>query len=198
VSDNPAYLPPDAAHPDGRVYSNGGYHNGKAYPALDDLAAVCADLCAIADRHVSKLCDGRYSLLPDQLRVGDGYIGTLGFVTVGYCEQAKRAAQRTFLPGSEDGGFGQNDVAPPTFLAWRGQEEAGQCLEACLAVLAGVASQAFYVTDRPAPPALKDLVEAVREDFPPVTEHRAFVDDLTRLSARFRSRVYDVAPSVAD
>jgi histidine ammonia-lyase len=203
VSDNPTYLPPDeshpdARHPDGRVYSNGGYHNAKAYPALDDLAAVCADLCAIADRHVSKLLDGRYSLLPDQLRVGDSYIGTLGFVMVGYCEQAKRAAQRTFLPGSEDGGFGQNDVAPPTFLAWRGQEEAGQCLEACLAVLAAVASQAFYATDRAAPPALRALLAEVREDFPPVTEHRTFVDDLTRLAARFRLRVYEVAPSVAD
>jgi histidine ammonia-lyase len=198
VSDNPAYLPPDARHPDGRVYSNGGYHNAKAYPALDDLAAVSADLCAIADRHVSKLCDGRYSLLPDQLRAGDSYIGTLGFVTVGYCEQAKRAAQRTFLPGSEDGGFGQNDVAPPTFLAWRGQEEAGQCLEACLAVLAAVASQAFHVTGREAPPALQALLAAVREDFPPVVDQRAFAEDLTKLSARFRGRVYDVAPGVAD
>jgi histidine ammonia-lyase len=198
VSDNPAYLPPDERHPSGRVYSNGGYHNGKAYPALDELAAACADLCAIADRHVSKLCDGRYSLLPDQLRVGDGYLGTLGFVTVGYCEQAKRAAQRTFLPGSEDGGFGQNDVAPPTFLAWRGQEEAGRCLEACLAVLSAVASQAFHVTGRAPPPPLAPLLEAVRADFPPVTGSRVFVEDLTRLSARFRARVYDVAPGIAD
>ncbi|MBX6323059.1 MAG: aromatic amino acid lyase [Rhodospirillaceae bacterium] len=196
VSDNPVYLPPDAAHPNGRILSNGGFHNGKAYPALDDLAAVCADLCAIADRHVSKLCDGRYSLLPDQLRVGDGYLGTLGFVQVGYAEQARRAAQRNFLPGSENGGFGQNDVAPPTFLAWRSQEEAGRCLEACLAVLAAVASQAFYVTERAAPPALAPLLEAVRSDFPPVTASRAFVGDLTRLAARFRDRVYDVAPAL--
>jgi histidine ammonia-lyase len=196
VSDNPTYLPPDAGHPDGRVYSNGGYHNGKAYPALDDLAAVCADLAAIADRHVSKLLDGRYSLLPDQLLVGDGYIGTLGFVTVGYVEQAKRAAQRTFLPGSEDGGFGQNDVAPPTFLAWRGQEEAGECLEACLAVLAAVASQAFYVTERAAPPALIDLMAGVRAEFPPVTESRALSEGLAKLAACFRDRVYGTARSV--
>jgi histidine ammonia-lyase len=198
VSDNPAYLLPDARHPNGRVFSNGGYHNAKAYPALDDLAAVCADLCAIADRHVSKLCDSRYSLLPDQLRVGDGYVGILGFVQVGYAEQARRAAQRTFLPGSEDGGFGQNDVSPPTFPAWRAQEEAGQCLEACLAIVSAIASQAFYVTERAAPPALAPLLAAIREDFPPVTGARTYVDELTALTARFHARVYDVAAGVRD
>ena len=49
--------------------------------------------------------------------VGAGYIGCLNMVQVGYAEEAKRAAQRTFLPGSEGGGFGQNDTAPPTFFA---------------------------------------------------------------------------------
>src|SRR5262249_33088350 len=121
ITDNPVFLAPDPAHPGGRVYSNGGYHNAAAAPALDDLAAACADLCLLADRHVSKLLDGRYSLLPDQLAGGDGYMGTLGMVQVGYVEAARKAAQRNFLPGSEGGGFGQNDVAPASFPAWRGQ-----------------------------------------------------------------------------
>ena len=38
VSDNPVYLPPDEHNVEARVLSNGGYHNGMAYPALDDLA----------------------------------------------------------------------------------------------------------------------------------------------------------------
>lgn len=198
VSDNPVYLPPDGAHPDGRVYSNGGYHNAKAYAALDALAGASAELCALADRHTSKLLDGRYSLLPDQLVVADGYLGTLGFVQVGYVEQARRAAQRTFMPGSEDGGFGQNDVAPQTFLAWRAQEEAGACLEACLAVLAAVASQALHVTERGAPPALADLLESVRAVFPPVTASRALGEDAGRLAAALRAEIYEVAPSIAD
>src|SRR5215470_12305263 len=167
VTDNPVYLPPDAQHPNGRVYSTGGYHNAGAYPALDALAAAAADLCITADKHTSTLLDGRYSLLPDQLKVGEGYLGCLGMVQVGYAEEARRAAQRTFLPGSEGGGFGQNDVAPPTFIAWRGQEQAAFCLEASLAMLAVVASQAFHATDREAPPALRDLLSEVQLHVPP-------------------------------
>jgi histidine ammonia-lyase len=198
VTDNPVYLSPDDGHPNGRVYSTGGYHNGAAYPALDNLAAAAADLCLIADRHTSKLLDGRYSLLPDQLLVGDGYLGCLGFVQVGYAEEAKRAAQRTFLPGSEGGGFGQNDVAPPTFIAWRGQAAAMQCFEAALATLAVVASQALYVTERSAPPALKELLDEVRAVLPPITSARALGPYVGRLAAAFQAKVYDVASAVSD
>ncbi len=190
VTDNPVFLAPDEAHPLGRVYSTGGYHNGKAYPALDNLAAAAADLALLCDRHVTKLLDGRVSLLPDQLTAGEGYMGGLGFVAAGYGEQARRAAQRNFLPGSEGGGFGQNDVAPPSFAAWRGQEEAGECLEAAAACLAAVASQALHVTERPAPPALGELLREVRDHVPPVTRPRALAPDVARLAQAFRARVY--------
>lgn len=193
VTDNPVFLPPDQEHPLGRVYSNGGFHNARAYPALDNLAAACADACALAERHTTKLLDGRYSLLPDQLEDGDGHIGILGFVQVGYAEEARRHAQRTFLPGSEAGGFGQNDVAPLTGLAWRAQEETGRCLEAALTVLAVVASQAFHVTKRAAPPELRALLATIRSAFPPVTAARALAGELTALMARFRGEIYDSA-----
>jgi histidine ammonia-lyase len=110
----------------------------------------------------------------------------------------QRAAQRNFLPGSEDGGFGQNDVAPPSFPAWRAQEEAGACLEACLAVLAAVASQAFHVTERTAPPALADLLESVRAVFAPVSASRPLGEDLGRLAVALRAEIYEVAPRLAD
>ena len=76
-----------------RVFSTGGYHNAMAYPTMDNIAAAMADLCLLADRHTSKLLDGRYSLLPDQLQQGEGYLGCLGMVQVGYAEEARRAAQ---------------------------------------------------------------------------------------------------------
>jgi histidine ammonia-lyase len=174
VSDNPMFLPPDESHPDGRAVSTGGYHNAKAYPALDNLAAVWADLTLLCDRQVTKLLDGKVSLLPDQLLVGEGgYLGCLGFTAAGYAEQARQAAQRSFLPGSEGGGFGQNDVAVPSFLAWRKEAEAGRCLDAGLASLAAIASQAFHVTGRAAPPRLRPLLEEVREIFPPLEAPRA-------------------------
>lgn len=169
VSDNPVYVPPDARHPHGRVYSTGGYHNAMATPALDGLAYAWAELCLLADRQATKILDGHYSLLPDQLRTDEAetYFGCLPMALVGYYEQARHAAQRTFTPASESGGFGQNDVAPPTFLAWAKERDAGQAFVAALATLAVVASQALYVTQRPAPPALAPLLAEVRRVAPP-------------------------------
>lgn len=198
VTDNPVFLAPSPGHPKARVYSTGGYHNAMAHPAMDNLAAAMADLCLLADRHSSKLLHAPHSLLPDQLQKGDGYLGCLGMVQVGYAEQARRAAQRNFLPGSEGGGFGQNDVAPPTFLAWQAQEEAGRCLEAGLAMLGAIGSQALFATDRSAPPALAPLVKEIRGHLPPVSESRVLAGELEALAEAFRARVYDVAPALAE
>ena len=144
ASDNPVYIPPDAQHPYGRCISTGGYHNAMAAPALDDLAAIWADLCLLADRHGSKLLIGRVSLLPDLLLVGreasdaDGHgnVGYIPMAVTGYLEEAKAAAQRTFIPGSESAGAGQDDVASPVFLAWAKEARAGRCFDAALAGLA--------------------------------------------------------------
>jgi histidine ammonia-lyase len=145
----------------------------------------------LAERHTTKLLDGRYSLLPDQLTDGDGHIGILGFVQVGYAEEARRHAQRTFLPGSESGGFGQNDVGALTGLAWQSQEEVGRCLDAAITVLAVVASQALHVTKRAAPSELVELLDTIRSEFPPVTDSRTFATQLAALMARFRMNIYD-------
>ncbi|WP_374383828.1 aromatic amino acid lyase [Dongia sp.] len=194
VTDNPVFLMPDTDHPKARVFSNGGYHNARAYPALDNLAAAAADLCILAERQNTKLLDGRYSLLPDQLQAAEeAYIGIMGFAHVGYVEQARRAAQRTFLPGSEAGGFGQNDVAPMTGLAWKAQEEAGRCLEASLAMLGAVASQALHMTERAATPALAATLATIRRHFPPMTASRVFGADLKSLADAFRAEIYEGA-----
>jgi histidine ammonia-lyase len=198
VSDNPVFIPPDAAHPDaahpnGRVFSTGGYHNAMAWPALDELAAAAADLCLVAERHTDKMLSGRVSGLPDQLLTSptdDRYMGTLGMVQVGYGEQARHAAQRTFMPGPESGGYAQNDVAPPTFLAWAKAVEAGECLDGSLAMLAVVSSQALQVTERPAPPALAGFLEEIRAVFPPIERGYPLGADLGRLAAWFTARVY--------
>ena len=176
VSDNPVFLPPDAQNPDGRILSTGGYHNAAAWPALNALAMAYADLCTVCDRMIARLLDGRTSGLPDQLGGGDGdrgYMGTLGFVVVGYGEAARRAAQAVFLPGSESGGFVQNDLAVPTALAWEGQDCAGRMLDAALGAVAVVASQALHVSGRSAPPALRHRLAAWRAVAPPPTTHAA-------------------------
>lgn len=192
VTDNPVFLAPDAAYPKGRVLSTGGYHNAMAAPAMDELAAAAADLCLIAERQAAKLLDGRVSGLPDQLLTGAGddrYLGTTPMVAVGWGEQARRAAQRSFLPGPESGGFGQNDVATNAVPAWRAQAEAGRCLDACLAILAVLASQALHVTGRSAPPALATLLEAVREASPPIEQRTAMGGRLGAVAELFGGRV---------
>jgi histidine ammonia-lyase len=203
ASDNPVYVPPNEGHPYGRCLSTGGYHNAMAAPALDGLAAIWADLCLLCDRHSSKLLVGRVSHLPDLLLVGrepfdaDGH-GNVGYVPMavtGYLEEARAAAQRTFIPGSESAGAGQDDVAAPVFLAWAKEERAGRALDAALAGLAMIASQALHVTDRQAPPALRGFVEELRAVVPPVGADRVLGPELGKLAAAFTGRVFEGAGS---
>ncbi|MEP6546510.1 MAG: aromatic amino acid lyase, partial [Gammaproteobacteria bacterium] len=198
VSDNPVYLMPDADHPLGRAVSTGGFHNAMAAPALDDLAAIWADLCLLCERQSTKLLNGRFSQLPDLLLVGrepgtgDGR-GAIGYVTMaqcGYVEQAKAAAQRTFIPGGDPTGTGQDDVGTPVFLAWAKEERAGRCFDASLGALAAIASQALYATDRQAPPPLRGFLEWVRSILPPVGEDRVLGPQLGSLAQGITRQVY--------
>ena len=191
VSDNPVYIPPTTEHPLGRVYSTGGYHNGKAGPALDNLAAAWADLALLADRHIDKMMNAAVSLLPAGLKgKGDGYLGSLAFASAGFTEQARLAAQRTFLPGMESGGYGQNDVPVPYFFSWRHDIEAGRAFVNTLALLAAISSQAFYVTDRKPPKKLAGFVEEIRAAFPLVDDPRVLGPDAEALADRFDDRIY--------
>jgi histidine ammonia-lyase len=188
ITDNPVYLPPDADHPDGRVLSNGGYHNARAVPAMDELAACAADLALLAERQTAKLQEGRVSLLPDRLQRGpddDRFLGVFGMVAVAFGERARHAAQRTFLPGPESGGFDQNDVASPVVFAWDKARQAGEALDGALAVLAYVALHALDVTDRVPPPALAARAEAVRRLAPRIETMHALGPEVGRVAAAF-------------
>jgi histidine ammonia-lyase len=199
VSDNPVYLPPDRDHPLGRCISTGGYHNAMASPALDDLAAIWADICLLCDRHGSKLLNGRVSLLPDLLLSGrdpsdsDGH-GSVGYVPMtitGYLEQAKLFAQRTLIPGTESAGAGQDDVATTAFLAWSKEERAGRCADAAMAMLAMLASQALYITGRQPAVALQAFVSAIRSVVAPVDDDRILGPELGNLAEWFTQQVFD-------
>jgi histidine ammonia-lyase len=199
ISDNPVYLPPDAEYPNGRCISTGGYHNSMAAPALDDLAAIWADICLLCERHSTKLLNGRVSQLPDMLLIGRqpgesdgrGHIGYVPMAAAGYIELAKAAAQRTFLHGS-DAGQGQDDVASPVFHAFTKEQRAGRLLDASLAMLAVVASQALHVTDRPIPPALRDFTSMVRSYVPPLIEDRILGPELGRLAEALTAEAFAV------
>lgn len=198
ASDNPIFIPPDEKHVYGRCISTGGYHNAMAAPALDDLAAIWADLCLLCDRHGSKLLNGAVSHLPNLLMVdrdpsdsdGHGALGYVPMASTGYLEQAKLAAQTTLIPGTESAGAGQDDVATTAFIAWTKEEKAGRYLDACLAALSAIASQAFYVTGRNAPPRLAAFTDEVRSLVPPVKQDRILGPELERLSQHFTSETF--------
>ena len=192
VSDNPVVFPAGERLGPEAVVSTGGYHNAQAPAAMDAITAADANLAIICSRVAAKLQDGPVSLLPPFLGYPEGrdYLGCLPMAMVGYEEEIRMLAQPTLLPGSESGGFAQDDVASPVFLAWTKQETAGQLLELCLASLAPVAMRAFDVTGRPVPPALQPLAAEIRQHFPDDGEVAAMGPRCASLAAAFRARIY--------
>jgi len=198
ISHNPVYIPPDGKRPYGRCISTGGYHNSMASPALDDLATIWVDIATLCDRQATKLLNGKISDLPDMLMVGRrpcesdgrGHVGYVALAINGYLEQIRSAAQSTFIPAGESAASGQDDVATPTFLAFGKEQRAGRYLDAVLSMLAVVASQAFYVSDRQAPPALRGFVDMVRAVVPPLHDDRVLGPELGRLADRITHYVF--------
>lgn len=185
VTDNPVYLPPGGDRLVGAAYSNGGYHNAYAVAAIDGLAVAHADLCQLAQR----LTDHVF-----QSPVTGGLVGydewsvkPLHMVQNGWAEEARAIAAPTLL---SLGGFGQNDVPALSFLAWRKATAVGDCLEASLAVLAALASQALHVDAHEPPPNLRPLVEEIRSAFPPVDQPRPLGEDCRRLTDAFARQVF--------
>ncbi len=192
VTDNPVMLPPDDGHRLGRIISTGGYHNPHAVMAMDAVVAANINLITIAGRFCAKLLDGSVSLLPDQLGLGGlpGYMGCLPMAVVGYEEEARLNGVATLLPGSESGGFGQDDVASPVFLAWTKQERTGNLLEASLASLAFVALRAMDFTKCPIPPRLEGLAGLIRQFLPATDSETVLGPAVAQLEAALRLRVY--------
>ena len=186
VTDNPVYLPPSTERPLGTVYSNGGYHNAQAAPAIDAVAFAQADLCQLAQRLTDHLFQNP---LTARLVARDEWsVKPLHMVQNGWAEEARAIAAPTLL---SLGGFGQNDVPVLNFLAWRKATAIGQCLDASLAVLAAIASQALHVGAHEPAPNLRALLDLIRTSFPPVDQPRALGDDCRRLTDAFARQVFD-------
>ncbi len=192
VTDNPVLLPATDDRLAGNAISTGGYHNAQVPLTMDAVVAAAANACTIAERMTAKLLDGNVSHLPPQLGAGEdgrSYLGCLPMAQVGFAEEARSLATATLLPGSESGGFGQNDVASPVVLAWRKQERAGVLLESALAALCPVALRAFEMTDREVPEPLAALAEATRTHAPD-TDLFTPGPAVGRLAEALRARIY--------
>jgi histidine ammonia-lyase len=180
VSDNPVYVTPCEGYPLGATLSNGSYHNAQAPPAMDGLAMAWADICQLLERQTERL-------LTDPTVFGEGHVPVkiLYMVQTWWAEEARTAAQPTLIPL---GGYGQNDTCAPSFFAWRRQEQVGRCLDAAMAIVSAIASQALSDAGREPPPALTELLTEVRSRFPVVTESHPLGEEAGRLAAWFTER----------
>jgi len=184
VTDNPVYLPPTADRPLGAIVSTGGYHDTRATTAIDGQAFAWADLCQLVQRASDKLL--QHPATAGLLAPDEWTLKPLHMVQAGWAEEARSVAQPTLLSLA---GFGQNDVASGSFRAWDKAATIGECLDAALAGLAAMASQALHGAGRPAPPALGGLVDDVRAAFPPVAGPRRLGEDGAALAAAFSGKV---------
>lgn len=191
VSDNPVVIPEAERLSGEAVISTGGYHNIQAAAGLDALTASYANIAVVTGRIAAKLLDEHVSLLPAQLGYGEGrsYLGCLPMAIVGYEEELRMLAQPTLLPGSESGGFGQDDIASPVFLAWSKFERAGRLVEQALASLAPIAVRAFTVTSRSVPPALGPIAALTAACFPDDDSATPFGVAIARLAGAFGARI---------
>jgi histidine ammonia-lyase len=192
VSDNPVVIPERDVTGDERVVSTGGYHNSQAPAAMDALVAAYTNIAVLTGRIAAKLQDGNVSLLPAFLGYSGGksYMGCMPMAIVGYEEEMRMLAQPTLLPGSESGGFGQDDIASPVFMAWSKMDRAGLLLEQCLATLAPIAMRVFSETKRPVPEKLGALASLIAQHYADTDGPEVFSDHLARLAEAFRARVY--------
>lgn len=191
VSDNPVVIPEDEQIGADPVISTGGYHNMQAAAAMDAMVASYANLAVLAGRIAAKLQDGPVSLLPPFLGMpeGRGYLGVLPMAIVNYEEELRMLAQPTLLPGSESGGFAQDDVSSPVFLAWSKVDRAGLLLDQTMATLAPIAQRAFDVTGRAIPQALQILAAETKTHFPD-DDSAAYGLEIANLAEAFRARIY--------
>jgi histidine ammonia-lyase len=173
VSDNPTFLFDDDGAID--IVSTGGFHSGTAAPALDALTATLADLTQIAQHELHRL-----QTTPRALpRFDSTNLGILQMAAAGYAEEARGACVPTLLGL---GGWGQNDVPSPAFIAYNRHDRVRGFALGSLACLAAIAGQAFVQTGRAAPPALAPLLADVLERCPPLTERRSLGPDLAALA----------------
>lgn len=186
VNDNPVFLPPEEAPPNGRCVTSGGFHVPRAYHTMNWLAQGWADLAAILAKQVEQMHRGKVTGLPDRLQIAGRlqstfFLGTAAYEVATRAQEAARPALTPLYPGHDI----QTDTIMPLFRAWEREAEAARHTEALLAMLAASASQALAVAGREPAPPLRGFLAGVRAQFPPVTEARDLGADVQRLAEAF-------------
>jgi histidine ammonia-lyase len=190
VNDNPVFVGPADAPPNGRVISTGGFHNPGAYHVMNWLSAAWADMAVLAARQAEKLHMSAVTGLPENL-VSEGRSASTRLLAISSYDLASRAREHSIpaLIPLYSAGTLQTDTIMPIFLAFEKEDHASHCLDLCLAILCACSSQALYVAGREPAPALRGFVAGARRVFPPVESARDLGTDTERLADGFASAV---------
>jgi histidine ammonia-lyase len=184
VTDNPVYIPPDAARPLGAVFSTGGFHNAWAPAAIDGMAFAWADVCQLAQRHTDQFF--QHPATAPLLAAHEFGFKSLHMVMNGWAEEARSLAQPSLL---SLGAFGQNDVPAQSFPAWRKATSIGHCLDASLAIVATLGAHALAAGGFPIPVELRAVTGEVYKHVPAGREVRRRGPELAALTQTFAGLV---------
>lgn len=182
VNDNPVFIPPSEAPPNGRVLSTGGFHNPGAYHSMNWLSATWADLAVLAARQSEKLHLHEVTGLPQNLaEKGRPNTRLLAVTSYDLAGRAREHANPALIPLYSTASL-QTDTIMPIFLAFEKEERASSCLDRCIAILCACSSQALFVAGREPAPSLAGFLDDVRERFEPVETRRDLGADVERLA----------------
>jgi histidine ammonia-lyase len=159
--DNPIFVPADTDGLPARVISNAGYHDARAAPMLNAVAAAWADLASLAAVQATRLAEDPAGLLGHERQPE---VTLLSMTALGWAEEARLAATPTFI---SLGGSPPSDTSSPALLAWRRAEETGECLQGVLAALGVLASHTHASENRHPPPRLQERWSSITDRFPP-------------------------------
>ncbi len=159
--DNPTFAADGANGLPARIVSNAGYHDARAAPMLNALAAAWADLASLAAVQAARLAESPTGLAA---RETEPAVTLLSMTALGWAEEARLAAAPTLI---SLGGSPPSDTSSPALLAWRLAEDAGRCLQATLASLAVLAVHTIGADRRQPPEALRERFKRISETFPP-------------------------------
>ena len=182
--DNPIFAAEGAAGRAARIISNAGYHDARAAPMLNALAAAWADLASLAAVQATRLAENPAGLSAHE---SVPEVTLLSMTALGWAEEARLAAAPTLI---SLGGSPPSDTSSPALLAWRLAHDAGACLQATLATLAVLAAHTIIAAGRQPPRALRPLADDVTDSFPPGLAAAQYGPALDRIVAHLQRRVH--------
>ncbi|GAA1142639.1 hypothetical protein GCM10009630_46410 [Kribbella jejuensis] len=176
VTDSPAYL-------DGEYVGTAGFHGLDLTAYCDHLTVALAHAAEVSTARLHRLLDPTVTGLPAQLARDPGPQAGLVAVhkrAVAITHQLRRLTLPTAISMTETSN-GQEDVQTFSWEAVGNLGEAIRLTRAATACELLAVRQAFALSNRPVPPALQPLIQAVDDVVPPIDADRPFGEDLTRL-----------------